>query len=450
MRKLVSILIVASFALLVLPAVVSANPVTVDLVAGQHINVGTVTVSNDEDWLFVEYEITEPDWCLTETHLHVAENLDDIPQRNGNPPPGQFDHQMEHDCVPGYPYDIDLEWAACTDLFIAAHGVVQKVEVIEEAPYDACSVDTSSQGLTKVGDPVRLQRSDPQQGLVFEPGQYETNFFSLGFEGWIVVEFCCPVTNGEGFDVLVIEDTWGSGYPLETADVEASQDGTTWTYLGVADNTNQAGIHTISEFDLGALEWATHIKITDTTPPGPHQNNADGYDLNAVQALQDCVEIQEETAWATGLPFPGKNWATYFMYHVQCVLVETVAVPSDGTVVSSVALLDSGTAYCLEFTGTAFAGDTIEFDAKCSITTKILGDTWTDFVTGYEGHGPDLLELKVDGDFVDWGPLCNPLHVYEWTMTGTGGQVELQIYDTYPDNNIGDITVNIYKWCCSD
>lgn len=320
MKKLASLLIVASFALLVLPTVAFADPVTVDLVAGQHINVGTVTVSNDAFSLSVEYMITDPDWCLTETHVHVAESLAGIPQRNGNPPPGQFDHQMEHDCVPGYLYNILLDWAPDDELYIAAHAAVQKVEVIEEAPYDACTVINYSQGLRKNGTPVRTERSVPEQGLEYESGEDETNFFSLGFAGWIVVEFCCPVINGEGDDVKVIEDTWTS-YPLEKAEVYASQDGINWTYLGEADNTTRdaLGIHSFKEFDLGLLEWATYIKIVDTCDPSIHNNEADGYDLNAVQALQDCVEIQEETAWGDGDDFPGRNWATYFNYTVQGV-----------------------------------------------------------------------------------------------------------------------------------
>jgi hypothetical protein len=40
--------------------------------------------------------------------------------------------------------------------------------------------------------------------------------------------------------------------------------------------------------------------------------------------------LQEETAWADGLPFPGNNWATYFTYYVEecteggeCTLIVT-------------------------------------------------------------------------------------------------------------------------------
>lgn len=290
----------------------AVNPVTVSLRAGQHMDAGTVTVWEDGIKLYVKYQ-TSGGWCLTETHLHVATSLDDIPQKNGNPPPAQFDYRAEHDCVTQYTYTIDLgDWVPCeTDLYIAAHAEVQKV--ITEAPYYASTVFNSEQGLTKAGGDVGEERSTPEQGLAFESGQDESNFFSLGFGGWIVVQFDCPITNGDGDDVQIIEDTWGTGYPLETANVSASQDGNDWALLGKADNTNPD--HTISKFDLGALQWAKYIKIVDTTNPAVHGGTADGFDLNAVASLQDC--IQEETAWGAGSDFPGKNWATYFTYHVQ-------------------------------------------------------------------------------------------------------------------------------------
>jgi len=319
------------------------DPYATDLLAGQTLDVGDVLVWNDGDTLYVKYVIYEEGWCLTETHLAVVTDVNDFPtNKAGNPKVGHFPYQCSYNgsewvfqikedgnadagcdaddspetCLTAITYTIPLDWVPDTELFIAAHAVVQKTTVITEAPYYASVVVDYSQGLTKGGDSVRWQRSTPEQGLKFETGQNEFNFFGLGFGGWIIVEFDCPIQNGEGDDIRIIEDTWGS-YPLETAEVYASQDGTTWIFLGEADNTNPTGIHTISEFDLGILNWAKYIKIEDTCDPILHNNAADGYDLNAVESLQDCVEIQEETAWAAGLDFPGKNWATFFNYYIQ-------------------------------------------------------------------------------------------------------------------------------------
>ena len=55
---------------------------------------------------------------LTETHLHVADSLDDIPQKNGNPIPSQFEYKMEHQNVQEYTYIIPLQgdWECDTEL----------------------------------------------------------------------------------------------------------------------------------------------------------------------------------------------------------------------------------------------------------------------------------------------------------------------------------------------
>jgi len=97
-----------------------------DLYAGQNILVGKVLVWNDADNLYVKYLITDPDWCLTETHLHVAASMEEIPQKNGNPIPGKFDYKGEHECESEVDYVIPLpEGTECDNtLVIAAHAVV--------------------------------------------------------------------------------------------------------------------------------------------------------------------------------------------------------------------------------------------------------------------------------------------------------------------------------------
>lgn len=108
------------------------------LLAGQHIEIGSVTVEEDEDSLHVTYTTTG-DWYMSETHLHVAEDCDDIPQtRSGNPQVGNFQFSDTHDpAVQEYtievPLDADLE--SGDELCVAAHADVQKIvddEVIQE------------------------------------------------------------------------------------------------------------------------------------------------------------------------------------------------------------------------------------------------------------------------------------------------------------------------------
>ncbi|MFH1770005.1 MAG: hypothetical protein ABH828_00435 [archaeon] len=127
--------------------------------------------------------------------------------------------------------------------------------------------------------------------------------------------------------------------------------------------------------------------------------------------------------------------------------IESFDVQADGTVATTTAYLASGTTYLVEASGTANAGDTIDFDAQYSLTNRIVNDIWTDLVSGYEGYGPDLLELKVNGNFVDWGAY-NAMHKYMIELAGDGNQASFEIYDTYPVNNVGYLTVNIYE--CAD
>ncbi len=162
------------------------------------------------------------------------------------------------------------------------------------------------QGPRYDGTPVRAARSNPNAVLQYGLGQNETNFFSLGFGGEIIVKFDHTIIKGDGFKVIrVVEDTWGGGYPLETAAVYASKYGVEWEYLGEADNTQLSGIHTISEFDLIALDWAQFIKLVDTSNPEdfahlyPAQKETlDGFDVNAILAL-NYISFDKEN-WNPG------------------------------------------------------------------------------------------------------------------------------------------------------
>lgn len=296
----------------------SYSTTTVDLLAGQFTDVGSVKVEDKGDDIWVTFSIDVAGWYITETHLDIQTSANDFPlTKKGNPQVGHFAYSMEHDYVTEYTYEIEDTWSAVT-LLVAAHAVVVKATIME-APWYAGTVYDYSQGLKKDGSAVDAQRSDPDQALELELGQSASNFFSLGFGGWIIFEYDCPVVNGEGDDVKIWEDTWGS-YPDETAEVYASQDGITWVYLGEADNTNRdlLGIHTVASFDLGSLAWAKYIKVVDTTDASIHNNAADGYDLNAIEVLQDCMDIDQwETAWGftdggNAVDFGGSSWAMYF------------------------------------------------------------------------------------------------------------------------------------------
>ena len=112
---------------------VSADePLIVELVAGNNQVVGNVAVSNDGESITVKYMITEDGWCMTETHLQVAEVVSDIPQtKNGNPKVGKFDNSTDHDPCETMEYTIPIPTnpdSTVDTVYIAAHAVVRLEE----------------------------------------------------------------------------------------------------------------------------------------------------------------------------------------------------------------------------------------------------------------------------------------------------------------------------------
>ena len=131
--------------------------------------------------------------------------------------------------------------------------------------------------------------------------------------------------------------------------------------------------------------------------------------------------------------------------------IETVTVPADDTDgVLSNSTLESGKTYLLKASGTGDAcvtgcGYSILFDPEYS--TSDGGTTWVDGVAApYTSYGPDLLDLMVDGGFVDWDTdsVYNADHTYWQEVAGTGAPVSLQVYDVYYPNNSGNLMVDIF------
>lgn len=125
-------------------------------------------------------------------------------------------------------------------------------------------------------------------------------------------------------------------------------------------------------------------------------------------------------------------------------LVDTVEVPADSASgATSTTPLESGKTYILEVSGTFDAAAGITADAEYS--SGPTSYVWQEPVEKYESYGVNLLDLKVDGAFVDWGPYDSS-HVYTLLYPGTGSTVSFLIYDLAPySNNSGFLTVDIYE-----
>ncbi|MDW7669012.1 MAG: hypothetical protein SCJ93_09325 [Bacillota bacterium] len=313
------------------------------LYAGQFWEIGKVLVKTEEGkvcvkLVLIDEEAIDEGWLITEVHAAVGATPYDIPQKNGNPIPGQFpiNEKIDPGVLETEWFCLDYDWKIGVPLRIAAHAVVAQSECIinAEAPYGGSRVVEAFQGLKYDYTAVKAERSVPENALVYEIGHSENYFYSLGFmedrEGypetsWIVIEFDNPITNGEGNDLTIIEDTWGLPYPVEMAEVFVSNDGVNWLSLGFADNqTPINAYHTETQFDLPVgMEYATYVKVKDMSVRSdfdakyPAQAaTLDGFDLNVVLALHNNVTCDEdsETAWGGDEEFNGRNWARYIEY----------------------------------------------------------------------------------------------------------------------------------------
>jgi len=240
--------------------------------------------------------------------------------------------------------------------------------------------------------------------------------------------------NAEG-SALAVDIGWAYGEPYVS---------------GGADTT---GTQT-TPFTLESILEGTGVTLT---APATHEENytfyvfdywnvdETGYTAGQNEITFDVTEDVTATAHYTKVISVDKTLE-------RCYLpgpIETVTVDAnDPSGTTSTATLESGKTYWFKASGTAEAGDTIEFDAKYSITKRIIGDTWTDSVSGYEGWGLTLLDLQIDSVSPDWGAF-NPDHVYWSSQTGSGDPVAFtfRIYDIYYPNNSGSLTVEIYELC---
>jgi hypothetical protein len=100
---------------------------TVPLIAGQNIDAGTVTVSNDDDFIYVTYT-TANGYLLQQTHLYVG-NCEAIPvNKKGNPVPGQFPYKTDHQNCTTFTYQVPIAAIGLGNCgCIAAHAAVVKL-----------------------------------------------------------------------------------------------------------------------------------------------------------------------------------------------------------------------------------------------------------------------------------------------------------------------------------
>lgn len=161
----------------------------------------------------------------------------------------------------------------------------------------ASNVVSFNQGVRKNGTPVVAGRTNPNfvlgapqsLGTPFDSPVVNNSFFSLGFNastaipygGSIVVEFGSGyIVDGPGNDLRAWEVTGGNSYPIEKVKIEVSQDGSSWFVA-----SSSADRDTEADLSTSGLAWAKYVRLTDVSPRALFEATADGYDLDAVSAL---------------------------------------------------------------------------------------------------------------------------------------------------------------------
>lgn len=214
-----------------------------------------------------------------------------------------------------------------------------KLECSEDDPW-ADEIVSFSQGKKNFGADVDDMRSNPNTVLgAAEESQTEAEetFFSLGFGGEIVVRFSNLIENLDGDDIRVYETTLNrDAYPRERAQVYASQDNVHWVLLGDVDNKSNTTV------DLGTLEWAQYVRLVDITSSALHDENADGFDVDAIQVIY-CRTFGQETRVTTldeGYCFENLSFGDY---HVREIMkggwVNTTAIGQQVTLSTSTPLV---------------------------------------------------------------------------------------------------------------
>ncbi len=103
------------------------SELSINLFAGQHILVGKIDITTQDDNLSVKYTINNNEWCITEVHTYIST------EKPKKATPGKFPYKQENlDCLSEYSEvvsfsDLNVNVEDGDSVYIAAHAVVNGV-----------------------------------------------------------------------------------------------------------------------------------------------------------------------------------------------------------------------------------------------------------------------------------------------------------------------------------
>lgn len=110
----------------VLVGELGAQTITTPLIAQRTTQIGTVEATKTGNFIRVKYTVTDANWSISKTYLHVAAYKDSIPSdANGNPMAKNFALKRDHNYVDSVVYD-SIDVTGMSDIIIAANAAVKE------------------------------------------------------------------------------------------------------------------------------------------------------------------------------------------------------------------------------------------------------------------------------------------------------------------------------------
>jgi hypothetical protein len=326
-------------AILAVPSLAVAED-TLDIYAGQHHYVGTLTVDNDADTIYVDYA-SEGDWLVLDTHLYIGE---DAPKKGA---PGQFGFGDDGIDSLDVSYAADLaDFGVSTgdELYIAAHAVVQEILGYEETLDDfsaAITTDLVSYTVAYPGGDSYFNSTIVGAGDL--DGTYDgfcvdtsrTIRPGTTYEAYLLSSYDAAAADlvdyPENLDLVnwvINQDYAGQGFTY--GDIQRS----IWTLID--DIVLSSGLGSWSQANVDTIVDEAYLYGEGYEPACDDYvaviaNPVNASDVTSAQVTiaqvtfaavgLECTPILggEETAWAEGdLTWrKGGGWGSYFTYEVQ-------------------------------------------------------------------------------------------------------------------------------------
>ena len=328
---------------------------TFDLTAGggggSGVDVGSVSVYNNTDNLFVTYKIDDTlafnpnlpldetqvgKWCITQTHTDVQYSWENIPQKNGNPIPGQFGYNDGGGyCKASTIVEVENNWITGNEVDIAAHADVQKL----------VSVETDLPGFeAALPEQVSMMAVHPGGDSYFNTSIAGGTMLDGIYDGWCIDQ---GHPNRSIWHTADVYSSYEELPDIENIDYPENLDLINYiinNYTGDKNPYNmceiQRAIWTLIDsdpyLDCGSYDQDRVEEIIDDAV-----ENGEGFvpacgdsvavilvpdpsmQMTIIQVPVKCKGVWEsETAWGGDFynedtKFPGRSWGFYFPYTIQ-------------------------------------------------------------------------------------------------------------------------------------